>query len=231
MCAFSHKVALLRLFTHRYVLVFCQKCSKLYLIVVISFKNARISNFIVVIIEVMDYNIGISTARSQNIPFMIHIVLLEPEIPENTGNIGRTCVATGSTLHLIHPLGFETTEKRVKRSGLDYWPDLTVIEYSDITDFFSRNPLAKDNLWLATTKAPQSYQEAAYEQECYLFFGKESAGLPEDFRLANYNRCVRLPMHPKYRSLNLSNAVAVFTYEVLRQQGFPGLKGTGEMAE
>ncbi|WP_409967081.1 tRNA (cytidine(34)-2'-O)-methyltransferase [Bengtsoniella intestinalis] len=162
---------------------------------------------------------------------MINIVLLEPEIPQNCGNIGRTCVATGSALHLIHPMGFSISAKEVKRAGLDYWSHLNVTEYENLEDFFSRNPQAQENAWLATTKAPHSYQEVAYQDDCYIFFGKESAGLPEDFRIANYHRCVRLPMHPEYRSLNLSNAVAVFTYEALRQTGFQGLKGTGEMAE
>lgn len=160
---------------------------------------------------------------------MLHIVLVEPEIPQNCGNIARTCAATGASLHLIHPMGFEVSEKAVKRAGLDYWHLVNVTEYENLDDFFQRNPQAKDNLWLATTKAPHSYQEATYTTDCYIFFGKESAGLPESFRLQFPERCARLPMREEARSLNLSNAVAIFTYEALRQMDFPGLKDTGEM--
>lgn len=160
---------------------------------------------------------------------MIHIVLVEPEIPQNCGNIARTCAATGAHLHLVHPLGFDVSEKSVKRAGLDYWHLVDIDEYANLDDFFLRNPQAKENLWLATTKAPHSFGEAIFTPECYLFFGKESAGLPEAFRLQYPQRCVRLPMRPEARSLNLSNAVAIFTYEALRQLNFPGLQDTGEM--
>ena len=158
----------------------------------------------------------------------LNIVLLEPQIPQNTGNIARTCAATGSRLHLIRPLGFDISDRAVKRAGLDYWHLVEVSVYDDLADFFTKNPDAAD-LWLATTKAPQSYQEASFRDNCWLFFGKETAGLPEDFRLAHYDRCIRLPMRAEARSLNLSNSVAIITYEALRQLGFPGLLGEGEM--
>ena len=159
---------------------------------------------------------------------MIDIILHEPEIPMNTGNIARTCACTGARLHLIRPLGFDISDKAVKRAGLDYWQYVDVSVYDNLDDFFAR--CGDDNLWLATTKAPQSYCEAEFTDECWLFFGKETAGLPEDFRLAHYDRCIRLPMRSAARSLNLSNSVAILTYEALRQTGFPGLSGTGEMA-
>ena len=153
---------------------------------------------------------------------MLHIVLVEPEIPQNCGNIARTCAATGSRLHLVKPLGFDISDRAVKRAGLDYWHLVEVSTYENLADLFEQHPEAAADCWLATTKAPQDY--------C-LFFGKETAGLPEDFRLAHYERCIRLPMRAEARSLNLSNSVAILTYEALKQLGFPGLKGTGEMAE
>ena len=161
---------------------------------------------------------------------MVNIVLVEPEIPQNCGNIARTCAATGARLHLIRPLGFDISDRAVKRAGLDYWHLVEVRDYENLEAFFAANPQAKDNPWLATTKAPQSYCEAEFTDGCWLFFGKETAGLPEDFRLAYYDRCIRLPMRSAARSLNLSNSVAILTYEALRQTGFPGLSGTGEMA-
>ena len=161
---------------------------------------------------------------------MLHIVLVEPEIPQNCGNIARTCAATGSQLHLIRPLGFDISEKAVRRAGLDYWNLVEVFDYENLEDFFRRRPEAERDLWLTTTKAPRSYQEAQFTADSWLFFGKETAGLPEDFRRTHYDRCIRLPMRPEARSLNLSNSVAILTYEALRQNGFPGLAGTGEMA-
>ena len=155
---------------------------------------------------------------------MVHIVLVEPEIPQNCGNIARTCAATGSDLHLIRPLGFDISDRAVKRAGLDYWHLVTVRDYENLPAFFAQH------LWLATTKAPQDYCQADLTGDCWLFFGKETAGLPEAFRLAHADRCVRLPMRAEARSLNLSNSVAILTYEALKQQGFPGLTGTGEMA-
>lgn len=161
---------------------------------------------------------------------MLHIVLVEPEIPQNCGNIARTCAATGSRLHLIRPLGFDISDRAVKRAGLDYWHLVQVQDYESLDDFFAIHPEAKQDLWLATTKAPQDYTQAHYNADCWLFFGKETAGLPEDFRMAHYDRCIRLPMRSEARSLNLSNSVAILTYEALRQNGFPGLSGQGEMA-
>ena len=161
---------------------------------------------------------------------MLNIVLVEPEIPQNCGNIARTCAATGSRLHLIRPLGFDISEKAVKRAGLDYWHLVEVRDYENLDAFFAANPEAAEDLWLATTKAPQDYTQATFSKDCWLFFGKETAGLPEDFRMAHYDRCIRLPMRQEARSLNLSNSVAILTYEALRQNHFPGLSGEGEMA-
>ena len=148
---------------------------------------------------------------------MLNIVLVEPEIPQNCGNIARTCAATGSRLHLIRPLGFDISDRAVKRAGLDYWHLVQVQDYESLPDLFAQHPEAGEELWLATTKAPQDYTQARFTPDSWLFFGKE--------------RCIRLPMRREARSLNLSNSVAILTYEALRQNGFPGLTGTGEMAE
>ncbi len=161
-------------------------------------------------------------------PPMLNIVLVEPEIPQNCGNIARTCAATRSRLHLIKPLGFDISEKAVRRAGLDYWPMVDLQVYENLDEFFNRTGAA--DLWLATTKAPRSYSQAEFRDGCYLVFGKETAGLPEEFRLAHAARCVRIPMYEGARSLNLSNSVAVLAFEALRQLGFPGLLGQGEMA-
>lgn len=161
---------------------------------------------------------------------MLHIVLVEPEIPQNCGNIARTCAATGSSLHLIRPLGFDISDRAVKRAGLDYWHLVSVTDYENLDDFFSRHPEAAEDLWLATTKAPQSYEQARFSKDSWLFFGKETAGLPLWLREKYRERCIRLPMRQEARSLNLSNSVAILTYEALRQNGFPGLRDTGEMA-
>ena len=161
---------------------------------------------------------------------MLHIVLVEPEIPQNCGNIARTCAATGASLHLIRPLGFDISDRAVKRAGLDYWHLVDVHDYENLDDFFARHPEAGEDLWLATTKAPRSYCEAVFAPDCWLFFGKETAGLPEALRRQYHDRCIRLPMRSEARSLNLSNSVAILTYEALRQNGFPGLCGEGEMA-
>ena len=161
---------------------------------------------------------------------MLNIVLVEPEIPQNCGNIARTCAATGARLHLIEPLGFDISASAVKRAGLDYWHLVEVATYKNLADLFAKHPEAEQNCWLATTKAPQSYEAARFSDGDWLFFGKETAGLPEPFSIAHYGRCIRLPMRAEARSLNLSNSVAIITYEALRQTGFPGLSGTGEMA-
>ena len=160
---------------------------------------------------------------------MLNIVLVEPEIPQNCGNIARTCAATGSRLHLVKPLGFDISDRAVKRAGLDYWHLVEVSVYENLDDLFQKHPEAADDCWLATTKAPQNYCEATFRDGCWLFFGKETAGLPEPFRMAHYDRCIRLPMRQEARSLNLSNSVAILTYEALKQLDFPGLKGEGEM--
>ena len=148
----------------------------------------------------------------------MNIVLLEPEIPQNTGNIGRTCVATGTTLHLIKPLGFDIDEKAVKRCGLDYWQDLDLKVYENFQDFIQKNPNAR--IYMATTKARKTYADVNYEKDCFIMFGKESAGIPEEILLEYKDDCVRIPMLEEYRSLNLSNSVAIILYEALRQNNF-----------
>ena len=157
---------------------------------------------------------------------MLNIVLVEPEIPQNCGNIARTCAATRSRLHLVKPLGFDISDRAVKRAGLDYWPMVDLQVYENLDDFFARNP--KPDLWLATTKAPRDYTRATFRDGCWLMFGKETAGLPEELRLAWYERCIRIPMRPDARSLNLSNSAAIAVYEVLRQNRFEGMKTDGE---
>ena len=150
---------------------------------------------------------------------MLNIVLVEPEIPQNCGNIARTCAATGSRLHLVRPLGFDISDRAVKRAGLDYWNLVEVIDYENLEDFFARNEVTE--MWCLSTKAPRSYTEAAFHDGCYLFFGKETAGLPLDFREQFREQCIRIPMYENARSLNLANSVAILTYEALRQNGFP----------
>lgn len=157
----------------------------------------------------------------------MNVVLFEPEMPLNTGNIGRTCVATNTRLHLIEPLGFKLNEKAVKRAGLDYWDKLDVTVYSDFQDFLDRNPGAK--IYMATTKAPNTYTEASYEPDCYLMFGKESAGIPEEILVENQETCVRIPMWGDIRSLNLANSVAIVLYEALRQNGFEKMNMEGHL--
>ena len=160
---------------------------------------------------------------------MLNIVLVEPEIPQNTGNIARTCAATRSRLHLVKPLGFDISERAVRRAGLDYWHMVDLHVYDSLDHFFAVNP--RPDLWLATTKAPRDYTQASFREGCWLMFGKETAGLPKDLRTRWQDRCVRIPMRPDARSLNLANSVAVLTYEALRQLDFPGLSGAGEMAK
>ena len=158
---------------------------------------------------------------------MLNIVLVEPEIPQNCGNIARTCAATGCALHLVRPLGFDISEKAVRRAGLDYWHMVQVYDYENLQELFRRNDIRQ--MWCLSTKAPRSYTEARYEEDCWLFFGKETKGLPEDFLECNYDRCVRIPMRSEARSLNLSNAVAITVYEALRQLDFGGLQDFGKM--
>ena len=157
----------------------------------------------------------------------LNIVLYEPEIPANTGNIGRTCVATGTRLHLIEPLGFSLSEKALKRAGMDYWKELDVTTYVNWEDFCQKNPNAK--IYFATTKARHVYSEVNYESDCYIMFGKESAGIPEEILKENPDTCVRIPMLGEIRSLNLSNSVAIVLYEALRQNAFDQMKLEGEL--
>ena len=158
---------------------------------------------------------------------MLNIVLVEPEIPQNCGNIARTCAATGSVLHLIKPLGFDISEKAVKRAGLDYWHLVDVRVYENLADFFAKNEV--NQMWCLSTKAPRNYTEAAFQDGCYLLFGKETKGLPEDFLNEHFDQCVRIPMRAEARSLNLSNAVAITVFEALRQLEFPNLQTQGKM--
>ena len=158
---------------------------------------------------------------------MLNIVLHEPEIPANTGNIGRTCVAAGARLHLIEPLGFRLDEKSLKRAGMDYWKDLDVTTYIDYQDFLNRNPGAR--IYMATTKASAVYTGVRYEPDCYSMFGKESAGIPEEILVEHQETCVRIPMMGEIRSLNLGNSVAIVLYEALRQNGFAGMSTEGHL--
>lgn len=159
----------------------------------------------------------------------MNIVLLEPEIPANTGNIGRTCVATATALHLIEPLGFSLDEKSLRRAGLDYWKNLEVYVYKNFQEFLDKNPDAESKLYLATTKAHHVYTEVLYEEDAYLMFGKESAGIPEEILVEHEENCIRIPMNHDIRSLNLSNSVAIVLYEALRQHSFRQLQKDGAL--
>lgn len=156
---------------------------------------------------------------------MLNIVLLEPEIPANTGNIGRTCVAAGARLHLIEPLGFRLDEKSLRRAGMDYWKDLDVATYMDYGEFEEKNPGAR--IYMATTKAEKVYTEVRYGPDGYIMFGKESAGIPEEILVKHREDCVRIPMIGGIRSLNLGNSAAIILYEALRQNGFSGMEKAG----
>ena len=160
---------------------------------------------------------------------MLNIVLHEPEMPANTGNIGRTCVAAGARLHLIEPLGFQINEKQLKRAGLDYWDKLDVTIYDDFNDFLEKNPGAK--IYMATTKSKQKYTDVNYEEDAYIMFGKESAGIPEEILVNHKEDCVRIPMVGDIRSLNLGNSVAIILYEALRQQNFAHMNLEGHLHE
>lgn len=157
----------------------------------------------------------------------MNIVLVEPEIPQNTGNIARTCAATGAKLHLIKPLGFSLEDRYLKRAGLDYWFLMEYTVYESWQDFLEKNEGA--NLYYATTKAPRDYASVSYAENDYLVFGKETKGLDEQLLKDNYGRCIRIPMRAEARSLNLSNSVAVVLYEALRQQEFIGLEDAGKL--
>ncbi len=160
---------------------------------------------------------------------MINIVLLEPEIPANTGNIGRTCCATGSRLHLIEPLGFQISDKMLKRAGMDYWDKLDVTVYDCYEDFLEKNPQAVGNMFMATTKAHQTYTDVSYPEDAYIMFGKESAGIPEEILVDNEENAIRIPMNHNIRSLNLSNSVAIVLYEALRQNSFLEAERDGQL--
>ncbi len=157
----------------------------------------------------------------------MNIILFEPEIPANTGNIGRTCVATGTSLHLIEPLGFRITEKAVKRAGMDYWDQLDLHIYDNFEDFLQKNPNAK--IYMGTTKAKKTYTEVSYEPDCFLMFGKESAGIPEEILVDYEETSIRIPMNSNIRSLNLSNSVAIVLYEALRQNQFLNMELEGDL--
>ena len=159
----------------------------------------------------------------------LNIVLYEPEIPQNTGNIGRTCVATGSRLHLIEPLGFKLSEKALKRAGMDYWEDLDVTTYINYEDFLERNPGAR--IYMASTKAPNLYTEVDYEPDCYIMFGKESGGIPEEILLEHQEDAIRIPMLNDIRSLNLANSVAIVLYEALRYNHFDHMQLAGQLTK
>ncbi len=159
----------------------------------------------------------------------INIVLVEPQIPQNTGNISRTCAVTGAKLHLVKPLGFEVTDKNLKRAGLDYWHELDITYYDNLNDFFEKNPNA--NCYYFTTKGKKVHSDVDYPNDCFIVFGREDAGLPEKLLYENMESCVRVPMRPKLRSLNLSNTVAIATYEILRQWNYPELSTEGKLTK
>ena len=157
----------------------------------------------------------------------MHIILHQPEIPANTGNIGRTCVATGTSLHLIEPLGFRLNEKEIKRAGMDYWEHLDVTRYVNFEEFKEKHPGAK--IWMATTKAKHSYTDVSFGPDDFIMFGKESAGIPEEILVEYEPTCIRIPMLPQIRSLNLSNSVAIVLYEALRQNNFESMELAGNL--
>lgn len=157
----------------------------------------------------------------------LNIVLVEPEIPQNTGNIARTCAATGARLHLVRPMGFEVDDKKLKRAGLDYWYLLDITYYENLQDFFEKNPDGK--FYYFSTKAQKRHSDVSYPDDAYLVFGKETKGLPEELLMENKEACVRIPMIDDARSLNLSNSVAIAVYETLRQWDYPELQGMGEL--
>lgn len=162
-------------------------------------------------------------------PKNLNIVLVEPQIPQNTGNISRTCAVTGARLHLVRPLGFEVTDKQLKRAGLDYWNELDITYYDDLEDFFAQN--ANGSFFYFTTKGKNIHSEIKYPDNAYLVFGREDAGLPEELLYHNPDKCLRIPMRPRLRSLNLSNSVAIAVYEVLRQWDYPELSTEGRLTK
>lgn len=162
-------------------------------------------------------------------PRNLNIVLVEPQIPQNTGNISRTCAVTGARLHLVRPLGFEVTDKQLKRAGLDYWNELDITYYDNLEDFFAKN--TNGNFFYFTTKGKNIHSEIKYPDNAFLVFGREDAGLPEELLYNNPDKCLRIPMRPRLRSLNLSNSVAIAVYEVLRQWDYPELSTEGQLTK
>lgn len=156
----------------------------------------------------------------------LNIVLVEPEIPQNTGNIARTCAAIGATLHLVHPLGFDISEKAVKRAGLDYWDKVNIVEYESLADF--KKKIKSDKIYLLSTKSQKVYSDVKYEDGAYLVFGPETRGLPEEYILEHFDKAVRIPMRKGIRSLNLSNSVAIVAYEAEKQINFTNLQETSD---
>lgn len=159
----------------------------------------------------------------------LNIVLVEPQIPQNTGNISRTCAVTGATLHLVKPYGFEISDKQLKRAGLDYWDKLTIFEYESLEDFLQKNKDAE--MFFFTTKGRSTHSEVTYPDNAFIVFGREDKGLPESLLHDNPDSCVRIPMRNDLRSLNLSNSVAIATYEVLRQWDYPDLNREGKLTQ
>ncbi len=164
----------------------------------------------------------------RGIDVKLNIVLVEPQIPQNTGNIARTCAVTGARLHLVRPMGFEPTDKQLKRAGLDYWKYLDITYYDGLADFLAK---VRGKCFFFSTKAQNRYTDVQYPDECYIVFGREDAGLPEDLLFHNKENCIRIPMMPTLRSLNLSNSVAIAAYEILRQWDFPELQNSGSLTE
>ena len=209
---------------------FSQISAPTLLFYVYTMKSCKFYDFWIDFAKSLTYNRRASAESAKSgfeVRKVLNIVLVEPEIPQNCGNIARTCAAVGARLHLIRPLGFDISEKAVRRAGLDYWDKLEIRDYENLAEFFEKNDVRQ--MWCLSTKAPRSFTEAQYQDGCYLFFGKETKGLPEDFLEAHRQCCVRIPMRDTIRSLNLSNAVAITVYEALRQQDFPGLRDYGKM--
>ncbi len=184
------------------------------------------SFFFKIFFFVVQYN---KLLRQGGVYLALNIVLVEPEIPQNTGNIARTCAATGANLHLIRPLGFSVDDRYLKRAGLDYWEDVNIKYYDSFDEL--KNKFPESTFYYSTTKALNTYADIAYPEDSFIVFGKETAGLPEELLKRNKEWCIRIPMKQNIRSLNLSNSVAVIVFEALRQQGFENLTGQGNLRE
>ncbi len=237
MSSISHVTVFFPGFTHIRIMfplkffIFNKNGDNRGLIISFFIKSWKILNFFIDFPMILEYN-RVATVKSTvlqafEVSNLLNIVLVEPEIPQNCGNIARTCAATGCRLHLVRPLGFDISEKAVRRAGLDYWNLVDIRDYDSLDDFFAKNEVKQ--MWCLSTKAPRCYTEADFQSDCYLFFGKETKGLPEDFLEKHRNSCVKIPMREEARSLNLSNAVAITVFEALRQLSFPGLREYGKM--